>query len=104
MTNKDKQLIAEYMDWEFIPESSRPIVSKSEMLKFHDFDLNDAGLCVQRMVEDGENELADFQILLADKMTLDTACDDARFAIVWFFNANNFFTAMAAWLKERKEK
>ena len=80
MTNEDKKLIADYMGYEFLL-----------------YDLNDAGLCVQEMQKRGDWE-HNFMDYVAGSQTW-----NYHQCIAWLFNAENFFGAMAQWLKEVKK-
>jgi hypothetical protein len=105
MTNEDKKLIADYMEWIWLVEH---YITKdnSRFLdrKIH-FNLNDAGLCVQEMQKRG-----DWEYFVGD--TEDTLIYNIRyhkehhsyksFLVAWLFNAENFFAAMSEWLKEVK--
>ena len=104
MTEEDKQLIAEYMGWElsvysreyyYIPKNGKVVY----------FDLNDAGLCVQEMQKWG-----DWSYFYDDLLdTYNGLCEDCKEPCgadnftAWLFNADNFFTAMAAWIKEEEK-
>ena len=108
MVNEDKQLIAEYMGWKAynqyppIKYFKDPILPREPI----NFDPNDASLCVQWMVEKGDWE--DFRQFAYTNLC--RLCkgpyDNTTDLIQWFMtsNADNFFTAMATWLKGRKEK
>jgi hypothetical protein len=65
------------------------------------FDLNDAGLCVQEMQKRGE-----FKAFLRFSWALRTEYPEERNTLVeyflYIFNPDNFFTAMAQWIKEGK--
>ena len=61
MTNEDKKIISDYMGW---IDCSSQLIDRFETHcsyneccyrceHYHNFDLNDASLCVQRMVEKG---------------------------------------------------
>ena len=101
LTPEDKQLIAEYMGWLFFPSYNytlKALVGKESVVFF---DLNDAGLCVQeiqkrgdwnRFLDHGFNSLIDVYGFMAHNF------------IATLFRAENFFGAMAAWIKERKSR
>ena len=80
MTNEDKKLIADYMGYEFLL-----------------YDLNDAGLCAQEMQKRGDWQ--DFVQITSKIHKLGFHSE----VIAWLFNAENFFAAMAQWLKEVKK-
>ena len=95
MTNEDKKLIADYMGWclsaydggyYYIPKNGRVIR----------FDSNDASLCVQEMQKRGD--WRNFLIIARNLHKLEF---DSQ-VIAWLFNPENFFNAMAQWLKEGK--
>ena len=99
MTDEDKKLIAGYMGWIFseyggeyyyIPKNGKVIY----------FDLNDAALCLAEMQKRGDwnrflnhgfNSLIDVYAFMAHNF------------IATLFRAENFFGAMAAWLREVKK-
>jgi hypothetical protein len=95
MTEKEKNLVAEYMAWETTvlnwwrrDDSGIVLVS---------FDLNDAGLCVKKMQR--QEDWDDFITYVeAD----DTECHTWSQFFAWLYDADYFFEAMAAWLKEEK--
>ena len=106
MTDEDKKLIAGYMGWELpcdgnvnhaaicaIEECS--LCVKCEY--HHPFNLNDAGLCVQEIQK--RDDWRNFLIVARKLHKLEF---DSQ-AIAWLFIADNFFGAMAAWLKEEKK-
>ena len=67
--------------------------------------MNDAALCVQEMQKRGEWSL--FYDELLD--TYNGLCEDGKATCgadnftAWLFNPENFFGAMAAWIKEGKK-
>ena len=95
MTEKEKNLVAEYMAWETTvlnwwrrDDSGIVLVS---------FDLNDAGLCVKKMQR--QEDWDDFITYVeAD----DTECHTWSQFFAWLYDADYFFESMAAWLKEEK--
>ncbi len=102
MTDEDKKRIAEYMKWKSVlvgpQKSPYPIyVDNIDSNIHHRFDLNDAGLCVEKMREKGD--WSDFYFYF---VTLKV--EPMERSIFEMFNAENFFSAMAAMVKERKEK
>ena len=66
-------------------------------IESHHFDLNDAGLCVQEIQK--RDDWRNFLIVARKLHKLEF---DSQ-AIAWLFIADNFFGAMAAWLKEEKK-
>lgn len=96
MTPSDKAAIAEYMGWFFNNETwiyySEDDVLKRPLVVF--FDSNDASLCVQKMVEKGD--LEDFEYHVIHNHLL---CTDSM--TQWLFNPENFFSAMAEWLRSK---
>lgn len=105
LTQEDKQLIAEYMGWTLNETSGQYEGYDGRYYSMKDFDLNDAGLCVQEMQKRGE--FAPFYDDLLD--TYNGLCEDGKatcgadnFA-AWLFIADNFFGAMAAWRREGKK-
>ena len=95
MTEEDKKRISEYMGWKF--SEWRMIDGSAHVVNPHFFDLNDAGLCVEKMREKGD--WPDFYFYF---VTLKV--EPMERSIFEMFNARNFFSAMAAWLRERGEK
>ena len=103
MTEEDRRLISKYMGWELPCDGNvnhAAICAKEEgsfcaKCEFHHpFDLNDASLCVAEMQTRGE--WRNFLIVARKLHKLEF---DSQ-AIAWLFNAENFFGAMAKWLKE----
>jgi len=94
MTEEDKQLIAAYMGWKL--SEWRMIDGSAQDIDTADFDLNDASLCVQEMQKRGDWQ--DFVQITSKIHKLGFHSE----VIAWLFNAENFFAAMAQWLKEGK--
>jgi len=99
MNNKDKQLIADYMELIFNP-------ARMSLYEYKDgrefkFNSTDASFCVQEMQKRGDWErfCANVFILFIDEEKSSYLFPKY---IAWLFNANNFFTAMTQWLKEVK--
>jgi hypothetical protein len=97
MTEEDKQLIAEYMGWQPYPPAC-----VGDVLFYVDttyrpirWDLNNASLCVAEMQKRGEWQ--DFVQITSKIHKLGFHSE----VIAWLFNAENFFSAMSEWLKER---
>lgn len=85
MTDEDKQLIAEYMGYEFLL-----------------YDLNAVALCVTEMQKRGEWQkfcATGFVIYFERERPSNVFPEDY---IAWLFNAENFFAALARWLREGK--
>ena len=96
MTNEDKKLIADYMDWDGTTTIEGYAIPTPEI---HYFDLNAAGACVNEM-QRRRNWVA-FHRFTVDKYSKD--CFLQAGFIAWLYDADNFFTAMATWLKEEKK-
>ncbi|MFA5195964.1 MAG: hypothetical protein WC401_09240 [Bacteroidales bacterium] len=122
MTEDDKKLISKYMGWSENPywwcekckeekaphhatyaercsDCGCPVILKDD----HNFDANDAALCVQEMQKRGE-----WLSFLKYVNTSPLLSKPANWYSFWpddfisyLFNAENFFTAMSQWLKER---
>ena len=103
MTPEDKRLIAEYMGWKL--SEWRMIDGSAHVVNPHFFDLNDAGLCVTEMQKRGD--WVNFYDYVID--TYNDLIEDGKVICgldnltAWLFNADNFFTAMAAWIKEEEK-
>jgi hypothetical protein len=97
MTQEDKQLIADYMGLIFNPARMSSYEYENGR-EFH-FDLNDAGLCVKKM--EANSDADELEMFLVERQE---SGDCLECFLVWSYNADNFFSAMAAWLRERKEK
>jgi len=93
MTNEDKQLIDNYMQW--------PPVGVNMRRKY---DLDDASLCVQEMQKRGDWEyfVGDIEDTLIYTRYHKEHHSYKSFLVAWLFNAENFFAAMSEWLKEVK--
>ncbi len=105
MTPEDKRLIAEYMGWTLNETSGQYEGYDGRYYSMKDFDLNDASLCVQEMQKRG-----DWSYFYDDLLdTYNGLCEDCKEPCgadnftAWLFNADNFFTAMAAWIKEEEK-
>ena len=105
MTPEDKRLIADYMGWYDVMVEDpmnkgvmEKIITKHNHAEAY-FDLNDAGLCVAEMQKRGEwwNFLR-----YANTSSAIGGMFPEQF-IALLFNADNFFTAMAEWIKEGKK-
>ena len=103
MANEDEKIVADYMGWTEISVEDpmnrgvfEYILLKHNNCEAH-FDLNDAGLCVEEMQKRGDWE-HDFMDFVAGSQKW-----NYHQCIAWLFNRENFFGAMAAWLKEGKK-
>ena len=101
MTPEDKQVVAEYMGWVYHETDDKKwwnIIGKDGAT--HLLDLNDAGLCVQKMVEKGDWErfyqdsMSDFAVMMCKGIA-------QQDFVAWLFNSDNFFTAIAAWVRSK---
>ena len=111
MTNEDKKLIADYMGWHEVTVEDpmnkgvmEKITTKHNYAEAY-FDLNDASLCVKEMQKRGDifdfySYLIDIYNELVEQGTVICGADNFT---AWLFIADNFFGAMAAWIKERKK-
>ena len=99
MTPADKAIVAEYMGWSLDYDANLYFYTNKELdLCIAHYDLNDASLCVSRMVEKGDWEDFQIKIYFSDMATGLRAHE----FVAWLFNADNFFQAMAAWLRSKK--
>ena len=95
MTNEDKKLIADYMDWDGTTTIEGYAIPTPEI---HYFDLNDAGLIVKEMVKRGDWD--SFSYFVFEKEGYDTYDKSVRLDFFpWLFNAENFFSAFVDWRK-----
>jgi hypothetical protein len=96
LTQEDKQLIAEFMGWVWIFDyfCTRDDIRFLNR-KIH-FDLNDASLCANKMLEKRDWEKYLNYCYVHNSAEIDF--------IAFIFIADNFFASMAAWLRERKEE
>jgi hypothetical protein len=91
------EIVAEYMGWSFDDDANLYFYTNKELdLCIAHYDLNDAGLCVQKMVEKGDDGNF-FAYALECRPNKD-------WLVKWLFNAENFFTAMAAWLRSKGKR
>lgn len=95
MTEEDKKLIGKYMGWNPYPPEcmGKTVFYRDETHGDIRWDANASALCVQEMQKRGEYN--DFYW----RTVQDNDCADFS---AWLFNADNFFTAMAQWIKEGK--
>jgi hypothetical protein len=96
MTDEDKQVVAIYMKWPYVKDDGICYYDW-EGKRPRDLDLNDAGLCVKEMQKQGEWEHNFMDFVAGSQRWNYHQC------IAWLYDADNFFTAMAAWLKEGKK-
>ena len=100
MTNEDEKIVADYMNWHY---------AEHEGIYYYDWDgrrqrnldLNDAALCVAEMQKRGDYFVFEMYAIGLFK-SIGYRKVTAKF-IPWLFNRENFFGAMAAWLKEGKK-
>jgi hypothetical protein len=109
MTEEDKQLIAEYMGWTYHQTDDKKwwnLIGKDGST--HLLDLNDASLCVQEMQKRGGDYwhfyLVAEVLYRADEEGAYIHCNETESCAIsrWLFNAENFFAALARWLREGK--
>ena len=97
LTPEDKALIAEYMGWVCdCGEYYREAFPNEQIINY---DSNDAGLCVEKMNDDCGCEWENFVY-----HTTRNRGYEPWFSIIAdiFMNSDNFFQAMAAWLRSKK--
>jgi hypothetical protein len=107
MTNEDKKLVAGYMGWRTRTHTAHVFNMHEDFvfttcdngLRNIYFDLNDAGLCTKEMKR--RRDWADF-------VTHVEADTSKRFntwsqLLAWLYDSDNFFTAMAKWLREAEK-
>jgi len=108
LTPSDKQVIAEYMGWFkhiYFYKYDEPIYFQEGVAGDIVFDLNDAGLAVNRMVEKGDWD--DFMMVAKKCLTIHYSTEGKGWTefiftfVAWLFNADNFFQAMAEWLRQK---
>ena len=106
MTNEDKELIADYMGWSYRETDDKKwwnIIGKDGAT--HLLNSNDASLCVEEMQKRGEFvgfevfALTEYQVYNPDMIESDNIVSEY---IAWLYNAENFFAALAQWLREGK--
>ena len=106
MTPEDKAIIAEYMGWFnhiYFYKYDEPIYFQEGVAGDIVFDLNDAGLCVEKMNDDGGCEWEHFyQQSMSDFAVMKCKGISQQEFVAWIFNPDNFFQAMAAWLRSKK--
>ncbi len=98
MTPEDKQLIADYMDWDGTTTVEGYAIDTPEL---HHFDLNDASLCVQEMQKRGDWG-AFMNYTWSRRSATWPDLQDLQVFVAHIFNAENYFGAFVEWLKERK--
>lgn len=100
LTPSDKQVIAEYMGWSFDDDANLYFYTnkKIELCIAH-FDLNNAALCVEKMRNTPSDEFIsdwhDFFYFACPANVVTAQVTE------FFMNADNFFTAMAEWLRQK---
>ena len=99
MTNEDKKLVIGYMKWRVNTSGWWRPENDGDGLQRINLDLNDAGLCTKEMKR--RRDWADF----VAHVEADTS---KRFntwsqLLAWLYDADNFFTAMAKWLREAEK-
>jgi hypothetical protein len=100
-----------YMNWKFstqdmiVWEIVQGVKGGAAMLR-HPLDLNDASLCVEKMVgrkDDNEFRIAVFHEY--ERLNKLGRTENSGYSgwdvFMWLFNPDNFFSAMAAWLRSR---
>ena len=99
MTDEDKKRISECMGWKL--SEWRMIDGSAHVVNPHFFDLNDAALCVQEMQKRGEwGAFMNHTWIRWSAQWRDSQASQEF--VLHLFNADNFFDAMAEWLKEGK--
>ena len=97
MTDADKQLICGYMGWNqswIVDEFTDWYRIESLTWVKINFDLNDAGLCVQEMQKRGD--WRDFLVL----QQFDTEpVEQLLYHIAYLYSADNFFNVFVEWRK-----
>ena len=105
MTEEDKQLIAKYMGWQpYPPACVGDVLFYVDTTTYRPirWDLNDAALCVQEMQKRGD--WGAFMNHTWSRWSAQWRDSQAsQEFVLHLFNAENFFTAMAAWIKEGKK-
>jgi hypothetical protein len=106
MTPADKEIVAEYMGWSFDDDANLYFYTNKELdLCIAHYDLNDASLCVSRMVEKGDWD--DFMMIAKKCLTIHYSTEGKGWTefiftfVAWLFNADNFFQTMANWLRQK---
>lgn len=101
MNEEDKKIVADYMGWLTHPTGywyDTPVYFAPGIVGDVKFDLNDTGLVVQEMQKRGDYFVFEMYAMGLFK-SIGYRKVTAKF-IPWLFNAENFFGATAAWLKE----
>ena len=103
MTEEDKKLISKYMGWNPYPPEcmGKTVFYCDETHGDVRWDANAAGLCVLEMQKRG-----DVGSFIQFSWGLKTIYPERRNSLLeyipYIFNAENFFNAMAQWIKEKK--
>lgn len=105
--NENKQAIAVYMKWRYWPGGYGQCYRVTEpwgKTVLINFDSNDASLCVAEMQKRGDWEyfVGDTEDTLIYTRYHKEHHSYKSFLIAWLFNAENFFEALAEWLREGK--
>jgi len=105
MTNEDKQEIAKYMGCQYDDDAGLYFYDNEDEgeVDIFKFDLNDAGVCVQEMQKRGDWQkfCATGFVIYFEKERPSHVFPENY--VAWLFNAENFFTAMAQWIREEKK-
>ena len=111
LSPEDKAIISEYMGWcnHKYAKSGKLwgtgicIKCKDPLPLNHHFDSNHASLCVEKMIKEVDWESFFYHALgyTWNNMPGDEENSGMSFFIAWLFNPDNFFQAMAAWLRQK---
>lgn len=91
LTPEEKRIVCGYMEWGYISPFG---------IQYHNFDLNDAGLCVKELVN--RDEWEDFYLYFIDLKLDHMENRIADLMSTESGEAVNFFTAMAKWIEVGK--
>ena len=97
MTDKDKELICDYMKVDlYIEYINSPYTTKRI------FDTNFASRCIDEM----QKRRGDYVKFIKVAYGMASNAGNTQFHTItaWLFNANNFFASMAKWLKKEKKR
>lgn len=103
MTDEDRKRISEYMGLEKYPPEcmGETVFYRDEIHGDIRWDLNDAALCIQEMQKRGEwGAFMNHTWIRWSAQWRDSQASQEF--VLHLFNADNFFDAMAEWLKEGK--
>lgn len=98
MNKEDEKLIADYMCWK---EGELLVGYCIAPDRTAHFNLNDAGLCVKKMQRRGDDYIG--FIKFAYDMAFNAGNTQFHTVTAWLYDADNFFKAMAKWLKGEKK-